>query len=162
MIVGRLPDDIDRTELTQEILFQDIISVVAGPFNPLVGSKGLSLADLVDHSWVLPPENTSLRRQIDRIFQRVGLMPPTAAVEVRSLQTMHSILLQSDYVSAWPWQVVWWYAAAGRLGVVPIRLSSTATGVGITRRLEIPPSPAASLLAESLRAVSRELQLPHE
>ena len=162
MIVGRLPDDIDRTELTQEVLFQDVISVVAAPSNPLVAAGAVGLADLVEQNWVLPPENTSLRRQIDRIFQRAGLMPPIAAVEVRSLQTMHSILLQSDYISAWPWQVVWWYAASDRLGVVPIRLSSTGTGVGITRRLEAPPSPAAALLAESLRAVSRELQLSRE
>jgi DNA-binding transcriptional LysR family regulator len=162
MIVGRLPDDIDRSELTQEILFQDVLSVVAAPSNPLVGRKDLSLADLVDHNWVLPPDNTSLRRQIDRSFQRAGLIPPTAAIEVRSLQTMHSILLQGDYLSAWSWQVVWRYAAAEQLGVVPIRLSSMATAVGITRRLGMPPSPAASLLAESLRTVSREIELPPE
>ncbi|WP_379067158.1 LysR family transcriptional regulator [Mesorhizobium sp. UC74_2] len=83
MVVGRLSELRDRLNVVQEVLMDDIACVVARRGHPLAERHDLGLADLIGWEWILPPQETSLRRQIDIAFREEGLEPPVHAVELR-------------------------------------------------------------------------------
>lgn len=162
LVVGTLSPTIDRSLLVQEELFSEQLTIVARPDHPFVGRKDAALADLVGAKWILPSQSTSLRRQIDAAFRLEGVEPPIASVETRALLLIQSLLLQSDYLTAMPWQMVAWGVKEKRLGVVPVSLAFTEAAVGITSRVDLPPSPITARFVEALRKVSSALHRPPE
>ncbi|CAG9165777.1 LysR family transcriptional regulator [Cupriavidus respiraculi] len=62
-------------------LFHDRLAVVADPGHPLLGRRGLTLADLVDQDWLLPGPHIVLRQQVEAAFRQQGLPAPKLRIE---------------------------------------------------------------------------------
>ena len=157
MVVGRLSELRDRLNVVQEVLMDDIACVVARRGHPLADRRDLGLADLIGWEWILPPQETSLRRQIDIAFREEGLEPPVHAVDSVSLLTNRALLVDADYLGVFPAQVARREAAAGAITILPVTLRATAIPIGITTRTNARLSPAAELLAETLRRTAVDL-----
>ncbi len=157
IVVGRLSELPDRLSVVQEVLMDDIALVVVRRGHPLAERGALRLADLAGWEWILPPQETSLRRQIDIAFLEEGLEPPTHAVESVSLLTNRALLIDADYLGVFPAAVARREAAAGAIAILPVALRTTAIPIGITTRANARLSPAAEVLVETLRSTSREL-----
>lgn len=158
LVLGRLPEFRQRDGLAQEVLYYEPISFVARADHPLARRASLSLADLLDQDWILPPPQTSLRRQIDDSFQRQGLEPPTRAVELVSILTNHTLLLESDMIGVMPYQVVETQHGLVRL---PVEVTAAAGPVGISTRQNFEPSPATAYFLSVLRRVAAEMARTH-
>lgn len=157
LVVGRLTDRPQGADLQEEVLFRDIACVVARRGHPLEGRAQLRIADAMEWSWILPPKETILRHQVEKAFLIEGLNPPAPAVESVSLIMNQSLLIDSDYLSVWPWQVATLEEEAGRVAILSVSLSTTIGPVGITTRRDVLLSPAAEILIQTLREVAAEM-----
>lgn len=157
LVVGRLPEFWDREGLSQEALFQDAGCIVVRAGHPLVGRNDLELGDLLAWDWIMPRQQTTLRRQIDRSFYDQGLVPPRHAVESVSFLTNRALVFDADYLSVWPWQVAHSELQTGRITILPVPLKATLGAVGITTRLDARLSPAAKVLILTIKKVAGEL-----
>ena len=159
LVVGRLADIPQGADLHEEMLFKDMACVVARPGHPLAEQRPLGLADAANWNWILPPRETTLRRQVEKAFYDDGLGPPVPVVESVSLIMNQSLLVDTDYLSVWPWQVASLGERAGQIAILPLALKTTIGFVGITARSEARLSPAAEVFAQTLREVAAEMPI---
>lgn len=104
LVVGRLSEHRERQDVEQETLMDDLACVVARSGHPLASREALVLPDLTGWDWILPPQETGLRRQVDLAFRQQGLEPPMHAVESVSLLTNRGLLVNADYLGVLPIQ----------------------------------------------------------
>ncbi|WP_336071095.1 LysR family transcriptional regulator [Nitratireductor rhodophyticola] len=159
LVVGRLSEHRERQDVEQETLMDDLACIVVRSGHPLARRKALTLPDLVGWDWILPPQETSLRRQVDMAFRQRGLEPPMHAVESVSLLTNRGLLVGADYLGVLPVQAARREAASGVLTILPVSLGATQRSLGITTRANARLTPAAKGLIEMLREVAGELTL---
>ena len=158
-IVGRLPEYESNRDVNQETLFLDAVCIVARPGHPLAGRKSLNLADLAQCEWILPPAATTLRGEVERDFRALGAPLPRVVVESNSLLCNRYLLLKSDYLTVWPWQVAKRTWDLGNIAILPVTLRRTYGAVGITTRARGRLSPAASHLIQVMRDVAAEMDI---
>ena len=161
LVVGRLSEFRYRDDIAQEPLYEEPISVVVHAAHELAARERLGLGDLADREWILPPPETTLRRQIEQAFQAGGLPPPRWAIESVSLLTNRQLLRQSDLVGVWPFHVIEEDVERGDLKILPVRLGATLGPVGMSYRQNSELSPAALAFAETLRETGAELAAEH-
>lgn len=151
LVVGRLPEFRYRENLIQETLFNERATIVAHPGHPLATAPSVGFPDLLEWDWILPPQETTLRRQIDKVFQDAGYPPPANVVESVSQLTNRKLLMMSDMLSVWPYQVVEEDIQQGRLALIPFDLEDIKGQVGVSYRRAKHLSPAASAFLDALR-----------
>lgn len=155
MVVGRLSEFRHRAGIHHEPIYADEILLLARPGHRLADRAHLRLADLQEADWILPPPETSLRRQLEKAFSDAGLDPPRCVVQSVSLLTNRHLLRDSDLVGAWPRGVAADDLAQGHLVSLPIRLDGIPWPVGVSTRKQSRLSPAAEALLSMLRAAGR-------
>jgi len=149
LIVGRLPTHRHRAELTQEKLFDECIQPVVGKGHPLTLRKSLKFDDLRPFGWILPPIETSLRRQLDQFFLKQGQYSPPFALESVSYLTNRSLLQSFDYIGLMPAHVAAKDIEMGLLDAIdfPLLFATGPVGVSYRRQGQLSPAGSAMLLA---------------
>jgi len=155
VVLGRLPDFREREGLDQEVLYNEPIAIVAREGHPLAAKATIDLSELAEQAWILPPPETSLRRQLMYAFRRTGIEPPVDAIESVSILTNHSLLRESDMLAAMPYQVA---TAQPGLSILPVDLEVTASRIGATTRAGVPSSAAVSCFMEIVREVATSIR----
>ena len=155
MVVGRLPTHRHRGELAQVALFDERIVAVARPGHPLAGRQQ-GLAALLRYGWILPPVETSLRRQLDQLFIAEG-RAPAPVVESVSYLTNRSLLAASDLIGVMPAHVAAQDVAGGALVQLDAALPLAAGPVGVSYRKATGLSPAAAAFLTALEAAAEGL-----
>lgn len=151
MVVGRLPVHRHRSEITQDVLFDDHLQVVCGPKHPLAGKAALGFDDLRPYGWIVPPTETSLRRQLDQFFIRKDHYAPPLAVESVSYLTNRALLQAHDFIGILPAQVVAQDIAQGVLAALDWDVPFGTGPVGVSYRMGGQLSPAGHALLDALR-----------
>ncbi len=157
MVVGRLAEYRYREELTQEVLYHEEVVIVCRRQHPLARAASVAFDKLAQCDWILPPRQTTLRRQIDKEFFDRGLHSPSNPVECVSFLTNRSLLLATDMIGVFPVHVVQNEIANGELAVIKCKLNISESPVGISYRREDALSPAATAFLAQLRMQSAEL-----
>jgi DNA-binding transcriptional LysR family regulator len=152
MIVARLFERHDKTNLRYEKLAQEPVSAIVRPGHPLAKAKRLKLADLVDVGWVIPPTGSVLRHRFDLMFQEAGLGLPTNIVETTAILFISKLLQQTDFVAVVDNDLATYYAEHGLVEMLPIQLSCSMDAFGIIRRTDRLLSPAANVLLRAIRS----------
>ncbi|WP_051856180.1 LysR substrate-binding domain-containing protein [Streptomyces sp. NRRL S-1868] len=148
LVVGRLNPIDDQPGLRQIGLCAEPVRLVARPGHPARTAERPTLAGLLAHPWVLPLEQTSLRRELTAVFRAQGLGTPENLVECTSILTVCALVRETDMIAALPE-----HATATDPGVVPlpVELPGVHQEIGVTlperRRL----TPSAHLLLQHLR-----------
>lgn len=156
MVVGRLPVLRHRSDLRQVRLFDDPIVVVAGPRHPLCAHPAPGFDALRPYGWVLPPPETTLRRQIDQFFVAQDQFVPVQSVESVSFLTNTGLLRETDMVCALPGQVAAAAVASGMLARLGVDLPFGNGPVGASFRANSSLSPAAEGFLAALQEVAAE------
>lgn len=151
LVIGRLPAFSSGSGIAEETLCEDYARIVVRVGHPLLAKAGLGLADLMDQPWILPRQETSLRRQIDEGFRQMGLRAPTNSVESVSILTNRALVLRADYLAVWPVQLARFEADLGLVRALDIPLPTTQMPIGISTRRDARLSPAAETLIAALR-----------
>jgi DNA-binding transcriptional LysR family regulator len=158
MVVGRLSSRRHRADLRQEVLYEERVIAVAGPSHPLAGRSGLSLGDLMDHGWILPPVETTLRRQIDEVFVEAGLGQPPLRVESVSYLTNRMLLQANALIALMPAEVAEEDVAHGRIAPLDWTVPVGRGPVGVSLRDTGALTPAAEAFLHQLRAEAARLR----
>lgn len=154
LVIGRLPAFVSGSGIAEETLCEDYAQIVVRAGHPLGQRSGLTLSDLMDQPWILPRQETSLRRQIDEGFRQMGLPVPANIVESVSILTNRALVLRADYLAIWPVQLAQFEADLGLVQALDIPLPSTHRPIGISTRRDARLSPAAETLIAALRVAA--------
>ncbi|MCZ4351339.1 LysR family transcriptional regulator [Roseovarius aestuarii] len=156
LVVGRLPVRRYRSDLAQRRLFDDRIDLVVRRGHALLSLEAPTFDDLRGYGWILPPPETTLRRQIDQYFISEGQYVPPQVVESVSFLTNRALLTATDMICALPSRVVAVDGADG-LDALPLALPFGNGPVGASYRQSTSLPPAAEAFLKALEDVASEL-----
>ncbi|GJH06906.1 LysR family transcriptional regulator [Paraburkholderia terrae] len=157
LVIGRLSVEHDKLHLRYEPLAEEQALAVARSGHPLLTAQSLTLADVVDASWVVPPAQSVLRHRFELMFQRQSLAPPSNVVESAELLFVTSLLSQSDMLAVLAAEVAHYYAAHGLLSILPLDMPLRMDDFGIITRTGQLLSPASTQVVRALKQVAGEL-----
>ena len=157
LVVGRLPTHRYRDALEQRTLFDEKIVLVVGSDHPLSTRSDLTFEDLKPFGWILPPVETTVRRQLDQYFVRNGHFSPSTSVESVSYLTNRALLQNNVLIGLMPAHVAVQDLAAGTLTEVPLTLPFGTGSVGVSYRAKTQLSPAGAAFLEALIEVAEGL-----
>lgn len=155
LVVGRLPEFRGREGLAQQPLYDEPIVIVVRNDHPLIKLKTLTFADLIKYDWILPPPQTSLRRQLEAEFRNADLEPPTNTIESISILTNFKLIAESDMIAAMPLHVV---SHNPNLTSLQLQLTSARSTIGVTYRKNDNLSPALEYYIQTLIKTAKTLK----
>ncbi|HVY81561.1 MAG TPA: LysR substrate-binding domain-containing protein [Steroidobacteraceae bacterium] len=155
IMVGRLSETHDKTNLAYERLADEPVCAVARPNHPLLSDPSLTLRHLEDAPWIVPPVGSVLRHRFELMFQEAGHSVPPQLIETSSILFMTKMLQESDFIAVIPTEVARYYASYGMLAILPIKLSCTMDAFGIILRKDWLLSPAAKVVLRALQSAAR-------
>ncbi|GGE05718.1 hypothetical protein GCM10011529_10130 [Polymorphobacter glacialis] len=92
---------------TAEMIVVDALEAFVRESHPLVdAARPIALETLLDCQWALPPESQAWRQIFDGLFTERGLVPPRPSVVSTSAGYLKSLMLQGDYLSFLPSQLI--------------------------------------------------------
>jgi DNA-binding transcriptional LysR family regulator len=152
-IPARCPDP----DLQQIRLHEDRAAVIVRCGHPLLARRELVTAEhLQDQQWILARSHELERRAFDDVFAASGFAPPQVAIETTSAVLMKTLVMQSDFLTFLPRELVYWEERAGLLAPLNIAAPSWRRLVGVTLRARAGTNPAAQALINALQAVGGE------
>ncbi|WP_369855523.1 LysR substrate-binding domain-containing protein [Candidatus Thalassolituus haligoni] len=158
MIVGRIPAYRFRDGLEVEPLYEENITFAVCPQHPLLSRPAVALSDLLEWPWIMPLADTTLRQMVESAFHDAGLDLPAAPCESISVITNRRLIMETDYIAAFPTQVIQTDLDTGLLAAIPISPARSFGAVGISQVKERPLSHAALRLVDQLRATARRYE----
>lgn len=156
-MIGRILEEEGSTGLHYEELTEEPACAVVRLRHPLLARQDLSLADLAQQAWILPPPGSVLRHRWELMFRRAALEPPANAVDTTALLLITALLQQTDALHVMPLEVARYYASLHALAILPIELPCSMDAFGIITRQGHLMSPGARALLQEVRAVAAEL-----
>ncbi|NLG76537.1 MAG: LysR family transcriptional regulator [Xanthomonadaceae bacterium] len=151
MVIGRVVERFDTELLRFERLSDEPVSVIARNGHPLLSQQNLTLAELEQAAWVIPPVGSVLRNPFDQMFRQAGLDGPRVTVESASLLFITKMLQESDFIAVVATEIANYYAKHGMVSIVPIDLPCEMEPFGLVLRKDRLLSPAATKVLTALR-----------
>jgi len=156
LVVGRLPSHRHRDKLKQEKLFDDRVTAVVGNGHPLARVASLPFAQIKPFGWILPPPETTLRRQMDQFFVSQEQYAPPFAIESVSYLANRALLQSNDWIGLMPAEVVQQDVENGYLTELNWNVPFGKSPIGLTYRSDNSLSPAGQAFKEALHAVAAQ------
>jgi DNA-binding transcriptional LysR family regulator len=144
--------DLDQA-LEASILCHDRMWVVAGMNNPWARRRKLTLADLVNERWCLPPPDHPVGALVIEAFNSLGLKPPQRGVSVGSALCTSNLVAQDHYLGVLGDIFLHFNPPSVRLKVLPINFPVTAPPISVITLKGRTLSPAAQLFLDFTRRV---------
>ncbi|MGD9921585.1 MAG: LysR family transcriptional regulator [Pseudorhodoplanes sp.] len=158
-LLGRVPEKPPADDLVHMPLYHERICVVCGPQNPVLRKKALTLRKVVSESWIYPQTDAFLKAQIDGMFVREGLQPPTPKVQSSSFIAVEALLRRTDFLSIWPAGLANDYAERGLLRILKVRLDDALPPVGALLRQTPVQPPVVRNFLETLQSVAKSIRM---
>lgn len=152
-ILGALRPADAVSDLRQEALFEDRLSVIARPGHPLAKRKRIGFEVLRRATWVLPRHGAPSRELFERVFARARQPSPVPAVETGDLAVLRGLLLESDMLTAISAHQLRHEIRERSLVVLDVALDDTRREIGLSQRDGAFPSPGAKALMDEIRSV---------
>jgi DNA-binding transcriptional LysR family regulator len=138
-----------------EVLFDDRHLVLAAAHSKWAKRRNLTLAQLVDEPWVLPPLNTAVGRYIADGFRSANIELPRASVLTFSLPLHHHLLASGRYITALPQSML--HYRLNSLRRLPVRFPVRPRPVGIITLKNRTLSPLAQRFIDCARKIAKPL-----
>ena len=122
MVLGRLNENANTPQFINTALYREPVSFVAAPAHPLVLKGRITFDDLATARWILPPELSPIRRELDAMLAARGMHRPVPRIETMSPLLMQIMLGKGDLIGAMPMLVARHYEAQGLLSVIDLDL----------------------------------------
>lgn len=156
IVLGRILDSAHVPLLDFEPISDEAHHLIVRPGHPLCDRQDLTLADLVEQSWIVPPAGSILRDRLTALFLSEGLDPPAETVETLAVPLIVSLVTATDMVVALPEALVQSHLDAGQLAVLPFDLGLHMDAYGIITRQGHVLSPSAQEMLNALRETIAE------
>lgn len=155
--LSSVPRTASDPALQHDLLHQDSAAIVASPNHPAARLAQVQARTLQQYPWVLARRHELERRALDDLFFSAGIKPPDATIETTSAVLMKAAVMQGDYLSFLPRELIHWEEKAGLLVCITVDSPLWQRQVGITRRIKSRTRRAARLLSEELARCAIEL-----
>jgi DNA-binding transcriptional LysR family regulator len=154
--LSSVPQGITDPDLKRIVLHADRAAVVARATHPLVTAAGVvHPQQLLDYPWILARARELERHALDEVFLSAGLQPPAAAIETTSAVLMKTVVMQTNYLTFVPRELVYWEERVGLVRTLDLSAPSWRRLVGVTMRSRGTLSPAATALIEALKTTAQ-------
>lgn len=156
VLIGALRHPLPAEDVTQERLFDDPLTIVAGARHPLAGRRNVSIAETLDWPWVAPPRPTPAGSYLFdtlRIHERE--QTPVRVVS-SSLALLRGLLTSGDYITIISAHQIRHEIEQGLLVPLDVSLEASSRAIGLTFREGWRPTPAQSLFLDLVREAARE------
>jgi len=150
LLVGALRQPLPHSDVVQQHLFDDPLSIIVRAEHPLNGTAPVA-GELARYPWIVPRQGSPLRRQFEQLFQRARLAPPGVSIECNSLVAARELLLDSDYITLLSGRQVRREVEAGMLVALPHPDGRVTRPIGLTLRRDWRPTAAQQVLVQVLR-----------
>lgn len=157
MLVARLFAQHDKTAVRYEALAAEPAVAMVRPGHPLLAVDTLSLRDLVNSCWLVPPEGSVLRHRFDLMFREEGLDAPSNLIETTALLFVTKMIAESDVICLVAGDVAHYYEKLGAVAVLPVEVPCRMDAFGIITRTDRPLSPAAKVMLTALKTAAADV-----
>jgi DNA-binding transcriptional LysR family regulator len=138
-----------------EMLFDDRHIVIAAANSKWSRKRNLTLEQLIDEPWVLPPPNTAVAAYIADAFRVAGVEPPRASVLTYSLPMHRRLLATGRYVTTLPASML--HHNRDALRMLPVKFPARPRPVGIMTLKNRTLSPLAKRFIDCARQLAKPL-----
>lgn len=159
MIVGALRDSSADSDIEQQTLFEDELSIVMKHGHEFDNEHKTSAEALQKLAWVAPRQGTPARQAFTAFFSRHNLPEPTEIVESSSLVATRGLLLESNRVALLSSRQVEIEVRHQILSVKGHRLEGTQRKIGITFRKSWRPTAMQQAFINLLQLNTAQLSL---
>jgi DNA-binding transcriptional LysR family regulator len=143
-------------DLDAQILFDEPQVVATSSENPVARRRRMTLADLMDEPWALPPLDSRFGMVAREAFRAGGLELPRKLV-TSGLPVRNALLATGRFITMVPRVVIAFQAKPAALVQLPIDLPITRRPVGVITVKNRTLSSAANLFIESAREIAKPL-----
>ncbi|MFZ0849943.1 MAG: LysR family transcriptional regulator substrate-binding protein [Hyphomicrobiaceae bacterium] len=144
------------TEFEVARLFEDKHVVMASKRSKWSRLRRMTLNDLVEEAWVLPPSTSEPGRLIVDVFRRANVEPPQRFVSAFSVPLCLHLLATGRYIAMLP-QVMAQLSAHLPLKVLPVAIPAIARPIGIVTLKGRSVGPLTTLFIECAREAAAGL-----
>lgn len=156
LALARVSRSYSPPDLNVEILFEDPHRVVAGARSPWARRRKVTLAQLVNESWIFAP-NQVIRELVTEAFAAQGLEVPREKVSSTSIVLRNHLLATGRFLTVLPQSMLRYNAPQWSFKALPVDLGVKPRCVAILTLKNRTPSPVGELFAESVRAIARTI-----
>jgi DNA-binding transcriptional LysR family regulator len=156
LLVTRKFGSITDERLAFEFLFDDPSVVATGAQNPWVRRRNISLAELANERWVLPPRGSNIEWIAMDAFRAGKLDYPRTTVVTDSPHVRISLLETGRYLTIFPASALR-FSVFPEIKVLPVALPKSRVPTGIVTLKERALNPVAHLFIEHAREAARHL-----
>jgi DNA-binding transcriptional LysR family regulator len=140
--------------LEQTVLYDDQLWVVAGASSPWAARRKVSLADLVQERWCLPPPNHPVGALVIKAFDCAGLAPPARTVTVASAQCTSNLVARGQHLGVLGSLFLRFNPPSVQLKALPVTFPVTAPPINIVTLKQRALSPVAKMFVEFVRKIA--------
>lgn len=137
MIVGTLRF-YEIADLRQIPIYEDELVIAAGAEHPLAGAETPSVNALREYPWILPPKNSPLRVEWEKLFADGEL--PFAPIETGSVMIIGRLLTEGRFLTLLSPSQIALQTSVGLLAQVGPPLPDTTRRLGLTVRQDWRPT----------------------
>jgi DNA-binding transcriptional LysR family regulator len=143
--------------LHAETLYDETLVVLAGARSPWARRRKITLADLKEATWTLPPPASLYGGIVAEAFRSFGLDLPRATVFTSVTPARNALLASGRFISIVQGSVVRFGAKPAGLKVLPIDLPTTRRPIGAVTLKNRTLSPVARLFIDCAHEVARTM-----
>lgn len=155
LIIGRVSAPFMEDDLVLENLFTESLVAVAGRESPWHRRRRLTLAELIDEPWVLPPYNSLRGPMVAGFFRSNKLEPPYASVATLSLQLTTALIATGRSLGFVPLSVARGSGKQVGVKILPLKIPEHRIAIDIVTVRNRTLSPLAKLFIECAREIVR-------
>jgi DNA-binding transcriptional LysR family regulator len=156
LLFGRVVD-VQEEDVNTEVLFEDRLFVVAGADNPWTRRRRVTLKELVDEPWTLPPLDSYAGALAVEGFKASGLAIPHVAVTGYGIQLQNALLSTGRFLTLFSGSYLKFNGKRLGFKALPIELPIPPRPIGIVTLKNRTLSPLAKVFIECARTLSRPL-----
>ena len=156
LLIARRADLFLDEKLGFELLYDSSFRVVAGSRSPWVRRRRITLAELVNEAWVLPPPESVLGPAYLDIFRASGVDYPRTAVFAALAGVRLNLVATGRFLTIMPISILR-FSKRPEIKVLPIKLQHARVPIGIVTLKNRTLSPVAQLFIDEAREVAKPL-----
>lgn len=157
MVLGPIIRPLVDDDVEVELLFDDVLFVAAGKQNPWSRRRAVTLEDLAEEPWCLPPLDSNTGRRCIEAFRGNGMDVPKRRVTAVSVQLQLGLLATEGFFTMFPGSFMRFGADRFAIKKLPIKLPVQPLPIGIVTLKDRAISPAAQLFIQTAREVAKPL-----
>ena len=160
LVVQRVVTPLAEDHLQAEVLFADPVFVIAAIENPWARRRRVTLADLMNEPWALPPPGDIAREWVTDAFAAAGLELPCAAMVTTTGVARIALVAKGRFLAIASESVLRFGGWERAIKVLPIDLATMAGAFGIVTLKNRTLTPVAQLFIDCAREVAKPLAMP--